>query len=704
MSAGGGLLVGSIYAKLGAIFDPKGFKEQEASALQAKRLSEKPILAHTGATHDASGFTKYFHNIGHGKTLTKDFEHDTVSLREHVGKLSFGIGGLAQNIMGGAAGFGLYEALKHGIERMGEMEKSAAATTSALKNNGGAAKVNAKEIDELALAIFRKTGVDHEQVKSVENTLLAYKNVHNEVGKGHDVFNRATRAAVDLSVATGRDLKYSAESLAVALNNPTIGLTRLSRAGIVLSAQQKDQIKTMQEQGNLFGAQDVVLKLLEDRYKGTADAAGKTLPAAWNKAKVTVQDLVASLAKHFAPALERGAELLVRVSGEVRRNVGVGHDLRLIWEGLAGATKAVIGWTKDLFDLFKGSSKEAEIFRAALVGLVGAFIGLKAIKQANDLLTTFFSIIGKNPLTIIIGALAALLVYLDQSGVKFKNLGQWLESLWKKVKHQVGEVVDAVKHFVQEHKHDIESMGKSVETIGKAFLEVGKHILGLGSANGLLHIMGDAIIKAAGAAIKLTADILKFLATKEGLAIIGAAIGALVGHLVALAAAWAIEKALGFAYALQKVGEAVTLMGEAISKNPLGAFLTVVGLVAGALIGFSSKTKAATMTTREYNESLREQRDLLRELGEADMNRKEKELAVKEAVDNLRESEQRVHEIDKTKGHSKQERETAEHAVERARLERERAERNLRREPKESGEKREKAYEDYEDKHKANVK
>ena len=50
-----------------------------------------------------------------------------------------------------------------------------------------------------------KSGIDDEAIKSGENLLLTFKNVHNEVGKGNDVFDQATTAALDMSgSATGR--------------------------------------------------------------------------------------------------------------------------------------------------------------------------------------------------------------------------------------------------------------------------------------------------------------------------------------------------------------------------------------------------------------------------------------------------------------------------------------------------------------------
>ena len=50
---------------------------------------------------------------------------------------------------------------------------------------------------------MKKTGVDDEAIPSGENLLLTFTNIRNEAGKGNDVFDQATTATLDLSVALG---------------------------------------------------------------------------------------------------------------------------------------------------------------------------------------------------------------------------------------------------------------------------------------------------------------------------------------------------------------------------------------------------------------------------------------------------------------------------------------------------------------------
>jgi phage-related minor tail protein len=121
--------------------------------------------------------------------------------------------------------------------------------TPFLKSTGGIAHVSAKQIDEMATSLLNKTGIDDETVKSGENLLLTFKNIRNEAGKGNDMFNQATKATLDLSVAFGKSVPQAAILVGKALNDPIKGLTALQRVGVTFTAQQREQIKALVASG-----------------------------------------------------------------------------------------------------------------------------------------------------------------------------------------------------------------------------------------------------------------------------------------------------------------------------------------------------------------------------------------------------------------------------------------------------------------------
>ncbi len=57
-------------------------------------------------------------------------------------------------------------------------------------------------------------------------------------------------------------LSAQAIQLGKALNNPIEGISALSRVGVAFTDEQKEQIKVLQESGDIMGAQGIILKEL----------------------------------------------------------------------------------------------------------------------------------------------------------------------------------------------------------------------------------------------------------------------------------------------------------------------------------------------------------------------------------------------------------------------------------------------------------
>jgi len=74
----------------------------------------------------------------------------------------------------------------------------------------------------------------------------------------------------------GQDLQSSAVQVGKALNNPTEGLTALTRVGVSFTEEQKKAVEALMETGNVADAQKVILGELERQFGGSAAAATGT--------------------------------------------------------------------------------------------------------------------------------------------------------------------------------------------------------------------------------------------------------------------------------------------------------------------------------------------------------------------------------------------------------------------------------------------
>lgn len=187
-----------------------------------------------------------------------------------------------------------------------ELEQSgkvSAQTEAAIRSTGGAANVSAKQIDQLSTSLMHKSGMDDEAIKSGANLLLTFTQIQNRAGQGNDIFNQATKAAQNLSVAFGKDMTDSAILVGKALQDPIAGVTALRRVGVQLSDQQKEQIKNFVSTGDIMSAQKVILRELNTEVGGSAEAYGKTLAGQVSLAKEELRNTGATMIGVAAPAV-----------------------------------------------------------------------------------------------------------------------------------------------------------------------------------------------------------------------------------------------------------------------------------------------------------------------------------------------------------------------------------------------------------------
>lgn len=241
---------------------------------------------------------------------------------------------LAGMAVGGFAAVGgvtaVVGAVSHLVGAGREAERANRLTEAVIKSTGGAAHVSAAQVTELAHSISEKTGIDDTAVRSSENLLLTFTNVKNEVGKGNDIFNQATAAIQDMSVAIGQDARSSTIQLGKALNDPIKGLTSLRRVGVAFTEQQQDQIKTLVASGKSLEAQKIIIGELQKEFGGAAAAAADPI----DKLKASFKNLEEEVGTQLVPVVNDYVGVLqdaVHIAGLLE---GATNKTGLSFEGL----------------------------------------------------------------------------------------------------------------------------------------------------------------------------------------------------------------------------------------------------------------------------------------------------------------------------------------------------------------------------------
>jgi hypothetical protein len=216
-----------------------------------------------------------------------------------------------------------------------DSNKTAAQTATVLKSTHNAAGLTADQFAALATEISKTAAIDDDLVQSGENIIATFTNIHG------DVFKKTTQAAVDMTAAMNHGevsqeaLKGTSILLGKALNDPTKGLSALTRVGVTFTQQQKDQIAGFIKHGQVAKAQGVILAEVNKEFGGSAAAAvtpAKQLAVTWGN----MQEVLGNL---LIPAIDRGAQILNSILGVVDEN----RTAFGVLFGVLGSGAAIVG-------------------------------------------------------------------------------------------------------------------------------------------------------------------------------------------------------------------------------------------------------------------------------------------------------------------------------------------------------------------------
>ena len=225
----------------------------------------------------------------------------TSTINNLKSKTTSTFGSIAKSAVGIAAGYvGIKSAIsyvKDGMEMAKNSQLATAQLEAVLKSTGGVAGMTKEQLLDLAGSYGSYTTYTKGAVLEGENLLLTFTNL------GKDVLPDVTSTMLDMSTALKQDVSSSAMQLGKALNDPTTGLSKLSKQGVTFTEQQKKQIEAMQKAGDIAGAQKMMLEELQKEFGGSAKAAGETLPGKLQILKNTFSGLKKTVGEKFIPIL-----------------------------------------------------------------------------------------------------------------------------------------------------------------------------------------------------------------------------------------------------------------------------------------------------------------------------------------------------------------------------------------------------------------
>jgi len=164
-------------------------------------------------------------------------------------------------------------------------------TEALLKATGNAAGVTALQLEDEARAIALNTLASVDGIRQAQNIFLTFNRVQG------DVRADAVALSQDLAQVFGGTAASQATQLGKALQDPIKGITALTRVGVTFTEQQKEQIKTLQDSGDILSAQGIILDELKGQVGGVAAAVSSgTLAGGYDEFIQRIQETSRSIA------------------------------------------------------------------------------------------------------------------------------------------------------------------------------------------------------------------------------------------------------------------------------------------------------------------------------------------------------------------------------------------------------------------------
>lgn len=273
------------------------------------------------------------------------------------------MGGLSKLMGTLGVGFAVFKGLefvKEGVEKVEQLHQAMAQVEAGLESTGGAAGMTMDSLGAMAGEMSARMKFGRADIMDMQAQMLTFGGLTKEnfPAIGDAIANVASRIGMDLH---GMSIQFGK-----AMDNPSEGIKKLSRQGVLFSKEQTAAIDALVAKGNIVKAQQIMLTEIQNKYGGSAEAAFNADPLArFNKMmgslKMSVGEFAMEILTSAMPAIE---------------NIGQ-------------AFKDFGGWIKDIVHWFKEHQTVSEFLKVTLGSIVAMIVIYNAVQKISALYTAF---------------------------------------------------------------------------------------------------------------------------------------------------------------------------------------------------------------------------------------------------------------------------------------------------------------------------
>ena len=321
-----------------------------------------------------------FRDVGNEMNRT----HETMGKFAAVGIGAFAVVGAAAVAFGVQAlrAAALSDAVARSMDQIAINSGAFGTTTTEVKKSMDAIRDYTRQLSNL-------TGVNDETLNKIVTGWMAVPQLASRGAKG---LEKMISVVQDVAAGTSKDVTTIGLAFTKVAGDAETAMSKLLRAGIVFSQDQKNAYQNILDTNGEIAAQDYLVGLLGQRYKGAAEAAASP----WAVLSQNIENLQEELGTYLQPALKTFVD-------KIREFIEThGPKLKEVFEKVG----VFLGNMVDAFFAFSDwADANPEIFNTIAAGIAiitGAIIVMDAALDANPIGAVVLAIEGLIALSVYV--------------------------------------------------------------------------------------------------------------------------------------------------------------------------------------------------------------------------------------------------------------------------------------------------------------
>lgn len=261
------------------------------------------------------------------------------------------------------------ESIVRGLEQIAKNSSAFAATTSNIK-------VATKALTDHSTEMSKLTGIDDEVLNSMKRTWLA---VPELASRGSDGLNKFAEVAADVAAGTGKDIESIGQAFIKVAGDEETALSKLRRAGIVLSDQQNATYDQILRANGQIAAQDYLIEQLGQTYAGAAEAAANPFA----RLQAISEDFQETVGMALLPALEQIIPQLQTFFDELVANPAFQEFLAAVSQGFTELVPVIFDTVENLLPLVQTAFPTMQEVLPTINSLIEGFAGFMKLSGDN---------------------------------------------------------------------------------------------------------------------------------------------------------------------------------------------------------------------------------------------------------------------------------------------------------------------------------